>query len=580
MSVYSRVKGLKPRRSRFNVGYMKGYDCDAGQLIPSMVKYMVPGDIFRFSQEVVCRAIEPLKAPAMSEYNIYTSCFFVPLRILFGTVSTDKDGWYEWNINDHDFEKFITGGRLGNDATVSIPRWTPTGEDVVNDNWNGIEPPGEGEDPNGSNKNDVNVTVPDNGKYSLWDYLEYPIGKIPVGALPADFKKRAYNLIWNEWYRDENVMPPVHVINNNKVLNCCWKKDYFTSMLPWPQRGDPVAVPMRGDADVSLSLPARAPVISSDSAYAGVDSVVGQLLRTASPSGLGYQSDSTVYDSTGTGIAPTSKYGYFADLTGITGTAALTLAASFTVNDLRLAFQIQRWQEINSKCGSRYVEYLRANYGCSPTDDTLQRPMFIGGYKSPVIISEVLQTSEGGTGVGSMSGHAIAADGNFVTKFRATEFGIMMALTVIRPKAMYHQGIDREDLYRSRLEFFNPVFVNLGEQLVEQAEIFADNSGNVKLNGDPVGIGFQGRYNELRSSHNKVCGGLRDQLGYWVSKRTFDSAPVLNGQFLKCNPSKEIFSVLDEPAFIVMVNNKIPAYRPLPVDPQPGLIDHVYGERR
>lgn len=578
MSVYSRVKGLKPRRSRFNVGYMKGYDCDAGQLIPSMVKYMVPGDIFRFSQEVVCRAIEPLKAPAMSEYNIYTSCFFVPLRILFGTVSTDKDGWYEWNINDHDFEKFITGGRLGNDTTVSIPRWTPTGEDVVNDNWNGIA---EGEE--GSNITDVNVTVKDNGKYSLWDYLEYPIGKIPVGALPADFKKRAYNLIWNEWYRDENVMAPVHVINNNKVLNCCWKKDYFTSMLPWPQRGDPVAVPMRGDADVSLNIPAKAPIV------ADIGTAIGNLgLGIGGPispslydSILRRSSDgSKLFSADGAEVSTESTTRFVADLTGVTGTAALSLAASFTVNDLRLAFQIQRWQELNARCGSRYVEFLRANYGCSPTDDTLQRPMFIGGYKSPVIISEVLQTSEGGTGVGSMSGHAIAADGNFVTKFRATEFGIMMALTVIRPKAMYHQGIDREDLYRSRLEFFNPVFVNLGEQLVERAEIFADNSGNVKQNGDPEGIGFQGRYNELRGSNNKVCGGLRDQLGYWVSKRTFANAPVLNGQFLKCNPSKEIFSVLDEPAFIVMVNNKIPAYRPLPVDPQPGLIDHIYGERR
>ena len=159
MNVYSHVKGLKPRRSRFNIGYMKGYDCDWGQLIPSFVKFMVPGDIFRLSQEVVVRAIDPLKAPAMTEVNVYTSCFFVPLRILMGETVTDKDGWNEWQIHDHDFEKFITGGRTGTDDTVSLPRWIPTGADVVNDNWNGIEPPGEGDPDNGSNKNDVNVTT-------------------------------------------------------------------------------------------------------------------------------------------------------------------------------------------------------------------------------------------------------------------------------------------------------------------------------------------------------------------------------------------------------------------------------------
>lgn len=576
-SQFTRVVGLKPRRSRFNVGYMKGYDCDMGQLIPSMCKFMVPGDVFRFSQEIVARAIVPPKSPAMAEINVHTSCFFVPLRILFGETTTDKDGWYEWEIHDHDFEKFITGGHSGNDDTVSLPRFQPTGADVVNDNWNGIEPPGEGEDPNGSNKNDVNVSVKDNGKYSIWDYLEYPVDVLPTGAYPLDFFRRAYYLIYNEWFRDETVMPPVNILSENRVMNCCWKKDYFTSMLPWPQRGDPIAIPLKGNAAVSLNIPAVAPLYASND---------GVLLPSESYAGRigGVDGSLTVSRLLSDGTGPTGAEYFFpgyADLTGITGSAALTMAATFTVNDLRLAFQLQRWQELNARIGSRYVEFLKGTYGVSPTDDTLQRPMFVGGYKSPVIISEVLQTSaDGGEGVGSMSGHAIAADGNFVTKFRANEFGVLMAITYIRPKAMYHQGIDKENLYRSRYQFFHPAMVNLGEDAVEVAEIYATNSGNVDSDGDPVIIGYQGRFNELRSSHNRVCGGLRDQLRYWVQARTFDSAPVLNGQFLKCNPSKEIFGVLDEPAFIVMVNNKIPAYRPLPVDPQPGLIDHLYGERR
>lgn len=567
------VRGLKPRRSRFNVGYMKGYDCDMGQIIPSMVKYMVPGDIFRFTQEVVARAIVPPKAPAMAEINVHTSCFFVPLRILFGETKYDKDGWPEWEIHDHDFEKFITGGHSGTDNTVALPRWIPQGVDVVNDNWNGLP-----ESDLDSNVNYVNVSVKDNGKYSLWDYFEMPTNVIPDGAFPLDFWRRAYYLIYNEWFRDENVMPPVDILTENRVMNCCWKKDYFTSMLPWPQRGNPVSIPISGNLPVTFGS-ATAPVLI------GNGFTNNQLLYLRSPSEsvgkLGYRfgESNRLYDGSAASVGGINS-GFFADLSSVSATAAASAAATFTVNDLRLAFQLQRWQELNARIGSRYVEFLKGTYGVSPTDDTLQRPMFVGGYKSPVIISEVLQTSQGGEGVGSMSGHAIVADGNFVTKFRANEFGILMALTYIKPKAMYHQGIDRENLYRSRYEFYHPAMVNLGEQAVEQAELYATNSDNVDSSGDPKILGYQGRFNELRSSHNKICGGLRDQLSYWVSLRNFGNAPVLNGQFLKCNPSKEMFGVLDDPAFIVMVNNKIPAYRPLPVDPQPGLIDHLYGERR
>ena len=176
-----------------------------------MCKFMVPGDVFRFSQEMVARAIVPPKSPAMAEINVHTSCFFVPLRILFGETKTDKDGWYEWEIHDHDFEKFITGGHSGNDDTVSLPRFQPVGADVVNDNWNGIA---EGEE--GSNITDVNVSVKDNGKYSIWDYLEYPVDVLPTGAYPLDFFRRSYYLIYNEWFRDETVMPPVNILTYNR----------------------------------------------------------------------------------------------------------------------------------------------------------------------------------------------------------------------------------------------------------------------------------------------------------------------------------------------------------------------------
>lgn len=570
---FSAVTGLKPRRSRFNLSYGKAFDCDMGQLIPTMTRYMYPGDIFDLKQELVARPIAPLRTSAFAQLDVHSYCFFVPLRLLFGTMS-GSGLEANWEVNDHDFEKFITGGVSGN-VTVSLPRWSlnPLDRPVVNDNWNGI-PSGQ----TGSNADWPNVTTLENGKYSLWDYMGFPVGVKPTNsARPLDFYKRAYNLIYNEWFRDRNVMPPVNVASSDIVLNACWKKDYFTSMLPWPQRGNPIGIPISGTAPISLTLPAMAPVVSAEGTY-----VNNQLfIDSARQLGTRFNGSNYKYDGAGNNDSPFRPY--FADLSGITGQADVSLAATFSVNDLRLAFQMQRWMEISAKVGSRYVEYLKGMYGTSPTDDTLQRPMFIGGSKSPIIISEVLQTSEGGSGVGTIAGHAISADGNKITRFRANEFGVMMTLMCIKPKAMYGQGIDRENLYKTRYDFLNLAFVNLGEQDVYAAELLTVDGNNTEdgtLNTDMKKIGFQGRYNELRTAYDQVCGGLRDQLSYWAMVRKFSAVPELNGQFLKCNPNKDLFVVKDEPAFVVYVNNKLIAYRPLPVEAQPGLIDHVYGERR
>lgn len=564
-STFNHVRGLKPRRSRFNLTYGKAFDCDFGQLIPTMMKFMVPGDIFTFHQESVIRTKGPLRSPAFAELNCFSYNFFVPLRILFGESVENAEGWLDWEIHDHDFEKFITGGRTGTDDSVVLPRWVPTGTNIVNDNWNGIAAGS-----SGSNVNDVNVTVSDNGLYSLWDYMELPIGVIPAGAYPLDFFKRAYNLIYNEWFRDENVMPPVAVESNDKVLQATWKKDYFTSMLPWQQRGTAPQLP------VSLTGSAGV-VFTNDDGRDWLNTNTYPYVQVQAGSGENRNLLNLFGSVNGTDFSTVAnRISGAVDLSNV-GTS------TFSVSDLRVAFQIQRWMELNARCGSRYVEYLKANFGVSPTDDTLQRPMFIGGCKSPVIITEVLQTAaDGNDGVGSMKGHSISADRNFMGRFRANEFGIMMTVSVIRPKAMYHQGIDRELLYDNRYDFFNPAFVSLAEQGVMAAELFAQNSGNLDANNAPVIIGFQGRFNELRTSQNKVCGALRggQNMSYWAMMRTFQTLPTLNGQFLKCIPNKDIFAVTDEPAFVCYFNNRITAYRPLPVDAQPGYIDHLYGERR
>ncbi|QCS36334.1 major capsid protein [Capybara microvirus Cap3_SP_188] len=561
MSVYSSLRGLKPHRSKFKIGYDFKFDCDAGQLIPIFCKSVVPSDVINLSQEIVVRAPAAL-APYMAELNAHTYTFFVPYRILFGEMQDDEEidvgsqkiMFRHWEISDHEFEKFIGGGRSGN-LTVSLPRWIPTGQNVVNDNWNGIPAGSEG-----SNLNDINVTVPDNGKYSLWDYFCFPTGVIPAGAYPLDFPKRAYNLIYNEWFLDNNLMPAVDVANSNIVLNACWKKDYFTSALPWQQRGTAPAFPISGQTSAVFTK--DAPIITFADASQSIPNTQLFTRGTGEVSVFGNLTGDIV---NGRRVAVSSGF------LSSNNTVDLGSAVTFDVSTLRYAFQVQKWLERNARGGSRYVELLKAHFGTSPTDDTLQRPMFIGGSKSPIIVSEVLQTGNGGEGVGSLFGHTISADANHVTKFHVNEYGLIMTLMCIKPKATYQQGIDREWLYETKYDFLFPEFVNLSEEAVYQAELFATNSEaeNKKI------FGYQGRYNELRTSQSHVAGGLRDTLSYWHMGRIFGTAPVLNAQFLKCNPRKDVFSVTSEPSYICYVGNVCHAYRPLPLYPEPGLIDHA-----
>lgn len=252
-------------------------------------------------------------------------------------------------------------------------------------------------------------------------------------------------------------------------------------------------------------------------------------------------------------------------------TIDLAGATTFDVADLRLAFQLQKWMERNARSGWRYIEFLQAQYGTSPTDERLQRPEYFGGAKTPVIVSEVLQTSEtAATPQGNMSGHGLVADMAYIGKYHAKEFGLIMVLMSVVPKAMYQQGIDRQWLRRSNWDFYNPSFANLSEQAIERAEIYAT---AVEAENRTI-FGYQGRYDEMRVKRNMVCGQMRDTFDYWHLGRQFESAPLLNTSFLACIPSKRIFADQDDPGLIVTVGNKIKAIRPMPVIAEPGLIDH------
>lgn len=581
---YQKVKTLKPARSLFDLSHEKLFTGDMGKLYPICAMEMSPGDTFHIWNEIVTR-MQPLNAPILHQIKLYTHWFFVPYRIL----------WDEWT-------NFITGGVEGeyggntrgdvpSEVDPQLPRWNPSDTSVG----------------------------------SLWDYLGFPTGVVPAGALPLDFVRRCYNRIWNEYYRDETLQDEVDETNES-ILNRNWRKDYFTSALVSQQRGVAPAMPLSGIiASPVTSLIASLNYISAQSAFAVSSKIpVGGVYHyiftghlriyanegTFSENDVAYfnqnkpnwsitatvdSKDIPLSNSTSGLVVSTDEFKinsigdlvrdidfvYNAvlpyDLTSTSGTYSsascsvstsyasvdLKNAGTYDVKDLRVAFQIQRWLELANRGGVRYTEFLRSFFGVSPRDDRLQRPEYIGGSKSPIVISEVLQTSSTDsepTPQGNMAGHGIGADRTYIGSYTATEFGIVMGLLSVMPEAKYQQGINRQWLRRTKFDFLFPQFTGLSEQAIEEAEIYATASeeDNRRV------FGFNEVYDELRSMPSQICGKMRSTFDYWHLGRKFDSAPALNSDFITCNPSKRIFAVTDEDGFIFDVGNIIRAVRPIP----------------
>lgn len=506
-NLFQRVQGLNPYRSAFDLSYDKKFTCDMGELIPVMVDEAVPGDIWKISNKVIVR-LQPLLAPILHKVDIIVHYFFVPYRLL----------WDEW-------EDFITGGVDG-DLTPVLPRWTP---------------------PTGGYL-----------KGSLWDYMGLPVGIVPTGAEPLDFPRSAYNFIFNEYYRDQTTDDEV-LLNNDLILNRRWPKDYFTSSLPFQQRGISPSIPIAGTA------PVEGIYVTGSASYGAVAGLRGT-------PGINFSSPPNATPSSqGISLAEDPDYpgypGIYADL---------STAETFDIAQLRLAFQIQKFLERNARCGARYVEFVRAHFGNTGfRDDRAQRPEYIGGTMAPLFVSEVVQTSPTGTyaetPIGTLAGHGIGVSDEFAASFRVPEFGLIMGIMSVVPKAAYHQGIDRQWLRQTKYDFYFPEFQNLSEQAIIQAEIYASDGDSVANN---TIFGFQGRYDEMRIKQSQICSEMRDTFDYWHLGREFTTAPTLSPEFLSCVPSKRIFAVQDEDGLIVNFGNRIKAIRPLPMTAEPGLIDH------
>jgi post-segregation antitoxin (ccd killing protein) len=496
MNYYNTGKA-KVRRTAFDLSYEKKFSCDMGQLIPVMIDEVVPSDYFKLGNQMIIR-FQPLVAPIMHEIDVYTHYFFVPNRLMMPGTGND-DSW----------EDFITGGADG-DLEPSLPKWEPTTYD-------------EG---------------------SLWDYCGFPVDVDPEGAYPVDFPRIAYNMVYNEYYRDENLQDEV-ALTNEDILNRNWTKDYFTSALPWLQRGTSPALPITGIgfADFTDAVGFS----GTGGAAVSVDATTSKLLTSAG-----------TYDSQLLEAMNKNE-------------VDLSTATTFDIADLRLAATIQQWMERNARCGARYVEFLDAHFGTAPKDSRLQRPEYIGGTKNNVIVSEVLQTSQSDTTPqGTLAGKGISVNQGYVGSYRAEEYGVIIGIMSIMPKPQYQQGINRQWLKDTKYDYYFPEFANLSEQAIINAEICAvdgDSDHNTTI------FGYQARYDEMRIKPNLTCGQFRDTFDYWHLGRIFNPAapPELNSEFVTCEPDKRIFAVESDPGVLVQYANLIKAFRPLPIIADPGI---------
>ena len=501
--LFNSVQLHKPKGNKFDLTHEKKLSCNMGELIPAYIQEVIPGDKFRVNTEMLLRCA-PMIAPMMHRVNVYMHYFFVPNRLV----------WSNW-------ETYITGGVDGLQVPT-FPTLTLT-----------------------------NALKAQFGLGTLADYLGIPdhegqtiIHAPVINALPF----RAYQLIWNEFYRDQTLQTAAAITKNDTVAAGteftdtlalrmrCWEKDYFTSAMNATQRGSAVVLP---------STPNYKSTTTVD--FSGNVSA-GQAITT----GPGGTNDVAI-----TGNGQTLK---IKNLNGV----------DITVNDLRRATRLQTWLEKNMLAGSRYAENTLAHFGVRGSDARLQRPEFLGGGKSPVVISEVVSTvKETSNPQGTMSGHGVSVGNQMGFTKRFEEHGFIIGILSTMPKTAYQQGIPRMFTKADRYDYFWPELAQIGEQAIKQKEIYYSWTGTDTQNNT---FGYAPRYSEYKFNNSTVHGDFKSTLNFWHMGRIFGSEPGLNSSFVQSNPTGRIWAVNDNSDHLwIQLLNKVSAYRLMPVFGTPTL---------
>lgn len=476
------------KRGKFNLSHYVLGTGFMGRLYPVGNVEVMPGDTFRHQTSVLLR-LTPLAAPVMHPVQVRLHHFFVPYRLV----------WETW-------EDFITGESAS-------------------------QPPVED-----------SSTALDTAQGSITDWLGIPsVDNLEYNTL----HQRAVKLVWNEFYRDQDLQTELDITSDNSGRTCpyvCWEKDYFTSARPWAQKGDEITLPLGTEAPVlGIGSRTQSYSYSNENVYETGASGTRQYASSLHPG----TNESIEEDPNNSG------YPYIR--------ADLTSATAASVAEIRRAFALQRYNEARARYGSRYVEYLRAAFGVQSSDGRLSRPEYLGGGKQTISFSEVLSTNDQGT-LGAFGGHGIAAlRSNAYMRF-FEEHGVVLSLLSVRPKAMYNDGLPRKFSKSEKEDYYQKELAFIGQQEVLNKEVYADPSDGQ----DDDTFGYQDRYAEYRSEPSRVTTGFRSTYDDWHLGRVFASRPALNSTFVQCAPTVRVFQDQVNPPLLIMANHKIGARRRVP----------------